>query len=70
MNKKEYGPVHVRTKKLSDGRQSVYLDTCIEGQRIKEYLGLYLVPENNRTDKSANKATMQLVEDIPCQAHS
>lgn len=64
MNKKEYSPVHVRTKKLSDGRQSVYLDTCIEGQRVKEYLGLYLVPENSRTDKSANKATMQLVEDI------
>ena len=64
MKKNVFSPVHIRTKKLSDGRESVYLDTCYDGQRVKEYLGIYLVPETNRADKAANKSTMQLAEDI------
>lgn len=64
MKKNVFSPVHIRTKKLSDGRESVYLDTCYDGQRVKEYLGIYLIPETNRADKAANKSTMQLAEDI------
>ncbi len=64
MKKYEPGPVHIRTKKLSNGRESLILDTYKDGERVKETLGLYLVPENTRADKLANKATMKIAEEI------
>ena len=36
----------------------------MDGMRKKEYLGLYLVPENTRADKIANRATMRIAEEI------
>lgn len=42
MKKYESGPVHIRTKKLSNGRESLILDTYKDGERVKETLGLYL----------------------------
>lgn len=62
MKQYESGPVHIRTKKISNGRLSLILDTYKDGQRVKESLGLYLVPENTRGDKLVNKAVMLLVE--------
>lgn len=64
MKQYELGPVHVRTKKISNGRQSVYLDIYKDGERVKEFLGLYLIPENTRADKLANKETLKLAEEV------
>lgn len=64
MKNTDLSPVRLRTKNLSSGRVSLYLDIVKENERRKEYLGLYLVPELNKADKNANKATMKIAEEI------
>lgn len=64
MKKKDFSPVHLRTKKIAQGRESIFLDILINGLRRREHLGLYLVPENTRADKIANRATMRIAEEI------
>ena len=64
MKNTDLSPVRLRTKNLSSGRVSLYLDIVKENERKKEYLGLYLVPELNKADKNANKATMKIAEEI------
>lgn len=64
MKKKDFSPVHLRTKKIVQGRESIFLDILINGLRRREHLGLYLVPENTRADKIANRATMRIAEEI------
>lgn len=59
MKKKDFSPVHLRTKKIAQGRESIFLDILINGLRRREHLGLYLVPENTRADKIANRATIE-----------
>ncbi len=59
-----FSPVHLRTKKIAQGRESIFLDIVKDGVRRKEYLGLYLVPEKTRGDKVANRATMKTAEEI------
>lgn len=56
--------VHIRTRKLSNGNQSIYLDMCIDGQRIQEFLKLYLVPEYTAADKKRNRETMMIVQTV------
>ena len=60
----DFSPVHLRTKKIAQGKESVYLDIVKGGVRRKEYLGLYLVPEQTRADKVINRATMKKAEEI------
>ena len=60
----EFSPVHLRTKKIAHGRESIYLDIVKDGVRRKEYLGLYLVPEQTRADKVINRATLKTAEEI------
>lgn len=57
-------PVKVRTKDLSNGNRSIYLDTYINGVRKYEFLKLYLVPETTKEAKSKNKATLDLANAI------
>lgn len=64
MKCKDCIPVHVRTRKIAQGRESIFLDILINGLRRREHLGLYLVPENTRADKIANRATMRIAEEI------
>ena len=64
MKGKDFSPVHVRTKKIAQGKETIYLDIVMDGMRKKEYLGLYLVPENTRADNIANRATMRISEEI------
>lgn len=54
--------VKIRTKKLSDGRQSLYLDIYTHGKRSYEFLNLYLGP-----NARANKDTMRLAEVVCAQ---
>lgn len=64
MNRNEFSPVHLRTKKIAHGKESLYLDIVKDGVRRKECLGLYLVPEVTRADKVVNRATMKAAEEI------
>lgn len=57
-------PVKVRSKLLSNGNRSIYLDLYIDGVRKYEFLKLYLVPETNKEAKSKNKATLDLANAI------
>lgn len=64
MKNNDLSPVRLRTKNLSSGRVSLYLDIVKDGERRKEYLGLYLLPEFTKADKNTNKATMRIAEEI------
>lgn len=60
-------PVRLRKRTLSGGRQSLYLDIYLDGNRSYEFLKLYLVPERTREDKEKNRETMRLAEAIKSQ---
>lgn len=64
MKKHDFSPVHLRTKKIANGRQTIYLDIVNDGVRVRENLKLYLVPELTRADKMVNRATMAKAEEI------
>lgn len=49
LNLKE--PIKVRTKKMVNGCQSIYLDIYMNGRRQYEFLKLYIIPEHNQADK-------------------
>lgn len=57
-------PVKVRTRKLSNGNETIYLDIITDGKRVKEYLKMYLLPGNTRDIKARNKETMELAKAI------
>lgn len=60
----DFSPVHLRTKKIAQGKESIYLDIVKDGVRKREFLGLHLVPEKTRADKVINRATMKTAEEI------
>ncbi len=57
-------PVKVRTKKLSDGSESFYLDIYYKGKRRYEFLRLYQLPEVSDYIKNQNIVTRGKVEEI------
>lgn len=57
-------PVRIREKVLKDGNRSLYLDMYVRGERKKEGLKLYLVPEINSATKLQNENTRKLAEQI------
>lgn len=60
-------PIKVRTKKIADGGESIYLDIYINKKRKYEFLKLYLIPETCAADKKANQETMRLANAIKAQ---
>ena len=56
--------VRLRQRKLSDGKESLYLDIYLNGKRKYEYLRLYLVPEKTPHDKQKNKDTLLLAKSV------
>lgn len=63
MDKSSYKEVvKVRTKKLANGSESIYLDIYSDGRRKYEYLKLYLLP--GRENKTKNKETMAFANAI------
>ncbi|MGN0186878.1 MAG: site-specific integrase [Paludibacteraceae bacterium] len=52
-------PIKLRTKQLSNGNQSLYLDYYRQGQRAYEFLGLYLLPEHTPYDRQHNNEALQ-----------
>lgn len=57
-------PIRIRTKKLSNGSQSIFLDIYINGKRRREYLKIYLIPGKTKEIKAANATTLQLANAI------
>ena len=46
-------PIRLRTKKLSNGNESLYLDIYTDGKRDYEFLKLYIIQERTKEDKEA-----------------
>ena len=59
--------VRIREKELKDGNKSLYLDIYMNGNRKKEGLKLYIVPEVSAAAKLQNKNTWKLAEQIKAQ---
>lgn len=60
-------PIRLRTKKLSNGNLSLYLDFYRDGKRGYEFLKLYLVPEKTKADKILNDETLRTANAIKAQ---
>lgn len=60
-------PVRIREKQITGGNVSLYLDIYYRGNRKKEALKLYLVPEVNAATKLQNANTRKLAEQIKAQ---
>ncbi|MCF0220537.1 MAG: site-specific integrase [Muribaculaceae bacterium] len=60
-------PVRIREAKRENGTISLYLDMYYKGQRKKEGLQLYLIPEVNAAAKLQNANTRKLAEEIKAQ---
>ena len=54
----------IRTKELKSGNKSIYLECNHEGERIIEWLHLYLVPETCQADIEQNELTMLAAQNI------
>ena len=57
-------PIRLRTKKLANGSESLYLDCYDNGRRSYEFLKLYLIPETNPQAKVQNENTMRAANTI------
>ncbi len=60
-------PIRIRFKRLSNGNQSIYLDTYRNGQRDYEFLKLYLIPERTDLDRERNAQTLTAANAIKAQ---
>ena len=60
-------PVRIREKVLGDGTISLYLDMYHKGNRKKEGLKLYIIPETSPAAKLQNMNTRKLAEQIKAQ---
>lgn len=60
-------PIRLRTKKLSNGNLSIYLDIYSNGKRSYEFLKLYLIPEKTKADKNQNAETLRTANAIKAQ---
>lgn len=60
-------PIRLRTKNLSNGNKSIYLDFYREGKREYEFLKLYLIPEETKADKQQNEETLRTANAIKAQ---
>lgn len=65
--KVEKAPIKLRRKRLADGRESLFLDTFVEGRHSYEFLQLYLSPETSTKTVRENARTLRKAEDILAQ---
>lgn len=52
-------PVRIRTKKMKDGMESIYLDIYQDGKRTREFLKLYLIPQTDKASEKKNRESMK-----------
>jgi hypothetical protein len=60
-------PVRIRSRRLKNGSQSIYLDTYNNGERSFEWLKLYIIPEHSQVDKDRNRETLEQARIIQAQ---
>lgn len=60
-------PIRLRQKALANGNQSLYLDIYQDGKRHYKFLKLYLIPEVDRTARTANENTLRAANAIKAQ---
>lgn len=60
-------PIKLRSRTLTSGAKSLYLDIYVKGSRTYEYLSLYLIPERTKADREANRQTMMVAEAVKAQ---
>lgn len=65
--KKNKEAIRLRTKKLSNGNLSLYLDYYKDGVREYDFLKLYLVPERTPADKIQNEGTLRTANMIKAE---
>lgn len=65
--KKPKEPIKLRMRPTSDGSQSLYLDTYVNGKRSYEFLKMYLIAETTPTAKEQNRATLKAANAIKAQ---
>lgn len=61
---KEKESVSLRKKPMKNGGSSLFLDYTIDGVRYKEYLHMYIKPEQTRIDKLQNVETMKTAQAV------
>lgn len=59
----------IRTRKIKNGNQSIYLEMHHEGKRSTECLHLYLVPEQTEEDRKQNELTMLAAQHIRAERY-
>ena len=59
--------IKIRVKHLTNGSKSIYLDIYMEGRRKYEFLKLYIIPENSKSDRVRNNETLKLANAIKAQ---
>lgn len=64
MGNRKNEAVTLRQKPMRNGGYSLFLDIHENGRRRKEYIKLYLVPEETKTDRQKNKQTLQLAKAV------
>lgn len=52
-------PVALRSRPTKGGGASLYLDFTVDGERCREFLKLYLVPERTLIDRMQNRETLK-----------
>ena len=57
-------PIRIRVKDLTNGSKSIYLDMYMNGKRKYEFLRLYIIPENSKSDRVRNSETLKLANAI------
>lgn len=63
-SKVDKSPFKLRKRKLSDGRESLFIDYITGGKHEYEFLQLYLVPETSIKMKRENAKTLRQAEEI------
>ena len=63
-SKVDKSPFKLRRRKLSDGRESLFIDRTVDGKHEYEFLKLYLVPETSVKAKRENAKTLRQAEEI------
>lgn len=65
--KRQNGLVKLRRRTTKDGGASLYLEIAGNGNRMYEFLRLYLVPERTRIDRIRNAETLRTAEAAKAQ---
>ena len=64
-SKVDKSPFKLRRRKLTDGRESLFIDRTVDGKHEYEFLKLYLVPENSVKAKMQKRSVRRRNSSLP-----